>query len=64
MEVSTDGGSWLEQARLRGNVDPEDVWYSVNIQVPAVSSVRLRFRGYMSSSNEDADVDNVVVIAQ
>ncbi|TSC71465.1 MAG: serine protease [Parcubacteria group bacterium Gr01-1014_70] len=64
MDVSVNGGSWTEKARILGNVDQENTWHAVNVQLSASSSVRIRFRGYMNSSNEDANVDNVVVIAQ
>lgn len=63
-DVSTDGGSnWSEQARLRGNVDPENVWRSETIELTDVNNLRIRFRGRMSRSDEDANVDMVSVIA-
>ena len=64
MDVAIDGGGWVEKVRLRGNVDQEHMWHSVTLQVNAASSVQLRFRGKMSLSNEDADVDNVKVVAE
>lgn len=64
VDVSADGGNWVEQARIRGNVDQENVWHSVAFQVPAVSTMQVRFRGFMSSSNEDANVDNVKIVAE
>ena len=64
-DVSTNGGSsWTERARLRGNIDPEDKWQTVQIDLSGISSLRLRFRGRMSSYSEDADVDEVRVVAQ
>ena len=64
-DISTDGGSsWMEKARLRGNVDKEDVWHNEKIQLNNINNLRLRFRGKMSRSNEDADVDMVKVIAR
>jgi serine protease len=63
-DVSTNGGSsWTEKARLRGNVDAEDTWHSeqVDLNVSGVSGLLLRFRGRMSSSSEDANVDEVIV---
>ena len=61
-DVSTDGGAWTERARLRGNVDPENTWHNVSIDV-AANNLRIRFRGKISSSREDAYVDMVKVIA-
>jgi serine protease len=61
-EASTDNGaSWKEYARLRGNVDAEDVWHTRSFDFSAVPSLRIRFKGTMSSSAEDANVDNVRV---
>jgi hypothetical protein len=63
-DVSLDGGSsWTEMARLRGNVDQENTWHSVHAQLNDIPALRLRFRGKMSRSSEDANVDNVVVTA-
>lgn len=64
-EVSTNGGStWTERARLRGNVDGENRWHNVTIDLTGISRLRVRFRGHMSSSSEDANVDAVVVTAR
>ena len=63
-DVSTDGGAhWTEKARLRGNVDPENTWHNVSIDMTGINSLRIRFRGRMSSSSEDANVDMVEVTA-
>ncbi len=63
-DVSTNGGSsWTEYARLRGNVDTENIWHSESIEVTSTSSVAIRFRATMNGSTEDANVDNVVVVA-
>lgn len=63
-DISTNGGSsWTEYGRLRGNVDQENVWNSASFEVSGASSIRLRFRGTMSASGEDANVDNVTVVA-
>ena len=59
-DVLINGGSWTEMASLRGNQDSENTWHSQSINVSA-STVQLRFRGKMSRSNEDANLDNVVV---
>lgn len=64
-DVSTDGGStWVEKARLRGNQDPENSWRGVTINLSGISGLRLRFRGTMNDSSEEANVDAVVVTAQ
>lgn len=64
-DVSKDGGAtWTEYARLRGNVDQEDQWHNAEIPIDGLagsSSIQLRFRGQMSSSTEDANLDNVRV---
>lgn len=62
--VSTDGGfTWIERARISGNVDAEDIWHNVSVPVNSISNLRLRFQGKMSQSNEDANIDNVRVTA-
>jgi hypothetical protein len=50
--------------RLRGNVDPENSWRSVTVELPGISQLKLQFRGKMDKSDEDANVDNVRVVAQ
>lgn len=63
-DTSTNGGtSWIEQARIRGNVDPENVWRAVTVQLQNIPGLRLRFRARMSSSLEDANLDQVKVVA-
>jgi hypothetical protein len=63
-DVSTNGGArWTEKARLRGNVDPEDTWHNVSINLTGINSLRIQFRGRMSSDSEDANVDMVKVTA-
>ena len=63
-DVSTNGGSsWVEKARLRGNVSQENTWHNVTVTVNAINNLRLRFRGNMNQSDEDANVDNVKVVA-
>ena len=58
-------GSWHELARLRGNVDLEDYWYHETIDLTPYASenFQLRFRCYVSRYNEDANVDNVQIVA-
>lgn len=67
-DLSSNGGiSWTEIRRLKGNVDPENVWHHVEITLDPsylTSTFRIRFRAKMSLSTEDANVDNVVVTAQ
>jgi len=64
-DTSTDGGTtWIERARIRGDQDPENVWRNENVALSGLSALSLRFRGTMSGSSEDANVDNVRVIAQ
>ncbi|MGH7801995.1 MAG: S8 family serine peptidase [Thermodesulfobacteriota bacterium] len=61
-QVSTNNGaSWVEMARLRGNVDSENVWHNVSIELNNINNLRMRFTGSMSLSSEDADVDMIVV---
>ncbi len=63
-DVSIDGGaSWSEVTRLRGNVDTENVWFAESFEFTGIDSLMLRFRGKMSNSREDADVDMVSVTA-
>jgi hypothetical protein len=65
-DVSTDGGStWVERARIRGNVNPENQWHAVStaVNLSAGGDLTLRFRGSMSLYNEDANVDAVTVTA-
>lgn len=62
--VSTNGGStWTQKAILRGNVDPENSWRSVTVELTGISQLKLQFRGKMNQADEDANVDNVRVVA-
>lgn len=64
-DVSTDGGNtWTEYARLRGNVDEEDVWHEESVTLSAVDNLVVRFRGNMSSRSEDANVDSIMIVAK
>ena len=64
-DVSTNGGSsWTEKSRLRGNVDQEHIWHDVQIDLMGIDNLMIRFRGEMSESYEDANVDNVRVTAR
>jgi hypothetical protein len=48
---------------LRGNVDPENTWHNVTVDLTSISQLKIRFRGTMSDSTEDANVDDVRVVA-
>lgn len=64
-DVSTNGGAnWVEYARLRGNVDAENTWHNKSFDVNGISSLMIRFRGRMSDSSEDANLDNVRVVVR
>lgn len=61
-DVSTDGGNtWTERARLRGDVDSEETWHLESIDLGTVTNVQIRFRAKVSSSVEDAYLDDVVI---
>jgi hypothetical protein len=64
-DVSTNGGSdWTQKEILQGNVDPEDTWHNPSVTVTDISGdFKMRFRGKMSKSSEDAVVDMVRVLA-
>jgi hypothetical protein len=59
-----NGTAWDEVARLRGNVDQENIWHDEVIDLGAycIEDFRLRFRGTMSSRYEDANVDAVRIV--
>ncbi len=62
-DVSTNGGSnWAQHATVMGNADAENTWHPVQIDLSGISSLRLRFRARISSSREDANVDEVSVV--
>jgi PKD repeat protein len=64
-DVSTDdGATWVEKAKLAGNVDQENTWHQIQIELNGIAALQMRFRGKMSRGNEDADVDEVSVTAQ
>lgn len=61
-----DGSSWTNDVfRLNGNSDPENTWHGESVDLtPYLSSETLvRFRVKVSSSREDANVDNVRIVA-
>jgi len=59
-----NGTAWKEVTRLRGNVDPENVWHNKTIDLGSylLPNFKLRFRGKMSDYTEDANVDVVKII--
>ncbi|NQT41467.1 MAG: tandem-95 repeat protein [Planctomycetes bacterium] len=66
LDFSTDGSNWTEIERLDGNVDQENTWHNETIDVdPAylTGDFKIRFRAQVSGSREDANVDNVQLIA-
>jgi hypothetical protein len=56
-----NGTAWNEVARLRGDVDQEDIWHDEEIDLSdyLIGNFKLQFRGTMSRSDEDANVDVV-----
>ncbi len=64
-DVSTDGGTtWGEKSRLKGNVDSENTWHNVSIDLTGINNLRIQFRGKMSDATEDANMDMVKVVAR
>ena len=59
-----NGTSWNEVALLRGNVDAENVWHdeAIDLSDYLIGDFKLRFRGKMSLSREDANVDVVRIM--
>lgn len=63
-DVSTNNGStWTEQRVIRPESSATEKWLPVSVQLNNINSLRLRFRGTMSSGGEDAYVDDVTVTA-
>lgn len=62
-EYKLDSDSWAELDSLDGNVDTENYWHHLQLDVntSGKSNMLLRFKGKMSRSNEDAYVDTVKV---
>ncbi len=66
LDFSPNGSTWTEIRRLRGNVDTENTWHTETIQVGSAyltDGFKIRFRAYVSGSDEDANVDNVQLVA-
>ena len=68
LDVSANGGvTWTQNVRaLRGDQSAENAWIpeSVDLTPFKGSDVRVRFRGTMSDSAEDANVDNVRIVGR
>lgn len=66
LDISTDGGAnWIEGVRqLNGNQSQEDTWHSelVILDAFATEELKIRFRASVSSSKEDANVDNIRIV--
>jgi len=60
-DVAQNGGVWTEYARLRGNQDPENTWHAKEFMINGATTLKLRFRGKMSTASEDANVDVITV---
>lgn len=60
-DVSSNGGGWVELARLRGNQDTENAWHNREFIIAPATTLKIRFRGRISTSSEDADVDAILV---
>ncbi len=61
-----DGSNWIEITRLSGNVDSENTWHSETLTVDPQymnSDFQFRYRSKVNKSAEDANVDNVKLIA-
>ena len=58
-----NGTSWIEAAKLRGNVDQEGIWHNEEIDLSpySIGDFKLRFRGTMPSSWR-ANVDVVRIM--
>lgn len=56
-------GTWHEVEILRGNVDQENVWHNVNVDLSGymVDNFSIHFRAKVSRSSEDGHVDNVKI---
>lgn len=67
LDISANGGTtWQNDVRrLNGNVSMEEVWHqeTVNLMPYHSSNLKFRFRSTVSDSREDANVDNVKVVA-
>lgn len=68
VDVSIDKGkTWKQLGALAGDVDKEDTWHDVVINLDKkymVSELKIRFRANMSLTNEGASVDEVKLVAK
>ena len=61
-----NGTGWQEVATLQGNIDQENTWHHRVLTIDGaylVENFQFRFRAKMSGSDEDANVDNVRLVA-
>jgi hypothetical protein len=66
VDFTSNGATWAEMARLRGNVDAENAWYHPAIDIDPsflTADFKIRFRAKVSDSTEDCNVDNVRLVA-
>ena len=66
IDFKRDDGQWIEIKRLRGNVDAENTWHNERFQLDPEflhEDFQFRYRAYVSRYNEDANVDNVQLLA-
>ncbi len=69
LDISTNGGStWSNDVRRlvgqNGNGSNENVWHSESVDLTSYLSanLKIRFRSTVSSSSEDANIDNVKLV--
>ncbi|TWT83445.1 Subtilisin E precursor [Planctomycetes bacterium CA13] len=66
LDFSANGSTWTEMARLDGNLSTENTWHNESIAVDPdylTAEYKIRFRANVSNSREDANVDNVQLVA-
>jgi len=66
VDTQTDSDGWTEQDSLDGNVDTENFWHNFQdptFDVTGKDTLQIRFRAHMSSSTEDAFVDDLSVVS-
>ncbi len=65
LDISTNGGAtWIQDVRrLNGDTSAEAIWLSETVDLSSYmsSNLKIRFRSSVSSSTEDANVDNVKI---
>ena len=66
LDFKAANGAWNEILRLDGNSDPENQWHQEFVGLDSEyrhDQFAFRFRAYVSRYNEDANVDNVKLVA-